>query len=125
MAGIQGQRFHWQPKAVPYHILSQPYVLGRIRDQHHQQEDASLVNPPEVLKGALLCNATFMILCHCHPSSTAIPSADDRKVTRRMVEVGELMGIKVIDHIKLGDGDAYFSFKDAHRGYGKREGGIL
>ena len=77
---------------------------------------ASLVHPREVFKPAILLNAAAVIVCHNHPSGDPTPSAEDREATRRLVKAGELLGIPVADHIILGEGEAFFSF---------REGGLL
>jgi DNA repair protein RadC len=65
---------------------------------------AALVHPREVFKAAILANAAAIILVHNHPSGDAEPSAEDRVLTRRLSEVGDLVGIRVLDHIVLGDG---------------------
>ena len=57
------------------------------------------VYPREVVKQALANNAAAVILVHNHPSGDPTPSAEDRSVTRRLVEAGELLGIRVVDHI--------------------------
>ena len=51
------------------------------------------------------------ILIHNHPSGCPTPSAEDKVVTNRLVQCGEIIGIEVIDHIIIGDG-LYFSFKE-------------
>ena len=74
---------------------------------------ASVVSPRETFKAAILCNAASVILAHNHPSGDSQPSREDRTLTERLVQAGEILGIKVIDHIILGDGtEAYFSFAD-------------
>lgn len=69
----------------------------------------SIVHPREVFKTACLSNAASLILVHQHPSGDATPSREDLEITRRLKEAGELMGIKVLDHIIVGDGE-YVSF---------------
>lgn len=64
-----------------------------------------------ILKEAVLCGATGMILAHNHPSGTLIPSLPDKKLTDRVVKAAEIIGIKVLDHIIFTD-DKYFSFAD-------------
>jgi DNA repair protein RadC len=70
--------------------------------------NASLVSPREVFKTALLSNAAALILVHNHPTLDPTPSAEDLEVTRRLREAGELLGIKVLDHIIVGE--SYYSF---------------
>jgi DNA repair protein RadC len=72
---------------------------------------ASLVHPREVFKFAILANASSLILAHNHPSGDTAPSQDDIELTRRLVQAGELIGIQVLDHLVIGDGD-FFSLKE-------------
>ncbi len=66
--------------------------------------DASLVHPREVFKPAILQGSSAIILSHNHPSGDPTPSREDHSVTDRLTEVGELLGITVLDHIIHGDG---------------------
>lgn len=63
----------------------------------------SVVHPREVFKTALLSSAAAIILLHNHPSGDPTPSREDMEITRRLREVGELIGVKVLDHIIIGD----------------------
>lgn len=73
---------------------------------------ASVVHPREVFKAAILANAASVILTHNHPSGEAKPSREDIEVTRRIVQVGRVMDIPVLDHVIIGDGTGEsFSFK--------------
>ena len=71
----------------------------------------SIVHPREVFKTALLSSAAAIILIHNHPTGDTTPSSEDREVTRRLQEAGTLLGIKVLDHIVIGDD--YFSFAES------------
>lgn len=71
--------------------------------------DASVVHPREVFKAAVIESAAAVILVHNHPSGDPLPSAEDRDVTRQLVDAGRLLGIPVLDHIVVGDG-RYVSF---------------
>jgi DNA repair protein RadC len=71
--------------------------------------DASLVHPREVFKFALNENASAIFLIHNHPSGIMKPSEDDLKVTERLQSAGELMGIRVIDHIIIAE-NGFYSF---------------
>lgn len=73
--------------------------------------NASLVSPREIFKRALMDQAVYIILLHNHPSGIPIPSTQDRLVTKRVKECGELLGIHLSDHIIIGD-NQYFSFKE-------------
>jgi DNA repair protein RadC len=69
----------------------------------------SIVHPRNVFQTALLTNAAALILIHQHPSGDPAPSREDIEITRRLKEGGELLGIKILDHIIIGDGE-YLSF---------------
>lgn len=69
----------------------------------------SIVHPREVFKTALLSNAAALILIHQHPTGDPTPSSEDISITRRLKEAGELLGLKVLDHIIVGEGE-YLSF---------------
>ena len=73
--------------------------------------DATVVHPREVFKVAISVSAAGVILLHNHPSGDPNPSSDDVELTKRMGKVGKLMGIDVLDHIILGDGN-YISLKE-------------
>lgn len=62
----------------------------------------SIVHPREVFKTALLSSAAAIILVHNHPTGDPSPSSEDITITRRLKEAGELLGIKVLDHIIVG-----------------------
>jgi DNA repair protein RadC len=67
--------------------------------------NASIVHPREVLKPALEKSATSMILIHNHPTGNVAPSREDILITRRVDKCGRILGIDVVDHIIIGDGD--------------------
>ena len=71
---------------------------------------ASIVHPREVFKAAILNNAASIILAHNHPSGDPEPSRDDIETTRRLVEAGEILGIKVLDHVIIGE--QYLSMRE-------------
>jgi len=59
----------------------------------------SIVHPRETFKAALLANSAAVILAHNHPTADLTPSSEDLAITRRLREAGELLGVKVLDHI--------------------------
>lgn len=63
----------------------------------------TLVHPREVFKPAVAGNACRIILGHNHPSGDPTPSREDIDLTRRLVKAGEMLGIKVLDHVIVGD----------------------
>ena len=72
---------------------------------------ASLVHPREVYNPVIRESAAAVIFVHNHPSGDPAPSPEDLEITRRLKEVGEVMGIRVLDHVVVGH-DRYFSFSD-------------
>lgn len=66
--------------------------------------DASLVHPREVFKPAFIEGSSSILLSHNHPSGDTTPSREDHAVTKRLTDVGLLLGITVLDHIIYGDG---------------------
>lgn len=71
----------------------------------------TLTNPREIFLRALMVGASFIILCHNHPSGNPIPSKTDILVTQKISEAADLLGIPVADHIIIGE-DSYFSFME-------------
>jgi DNA repair protein RadC len=72
---------------------------------------AALVHPREVYNPVIRESAAAVIFVHNHPSGDPAPSPEDIEITRRLKEVGEVMGVRVLDHIVIGR-DRYFSFSD-------------
>lgn len=72
---------------------------------------ASLVHPREVYNPVIRESAAAVIFVHNHPSGDPSPSPEDLEITRRLKEVGEVMGIRVLDHVVIGH-DRYYSFSD-------------
>lgn len=71
----------------------------------------TIVHPREVFKEVMKEPAAAIILMHNHPSGDSDPSGNDRKTTTRLVEAGKILGIKILDHVIIGDGNI-FSFKE-------------
>ena len=68
--------------------------------------DGTSVYPREVVKEALAVNAAAVILAHNHPSGVAEPSQADERITRRLKAALELVDIRLLDHLIIGDGRA-------------------
>jgi DNA repair protein RadC len=64
---------------------------------------SSPVHPREVFSPAIRNSAAAIVLAHNHPSGDPTPSADDLDITRRLVQVGDLVGVRVLDHVICGD----------------------
>lgn len=71
----------------------------------------SIVHVREVFKPAILLNSAAIIAVHNHPSGDPTPSPEDRALTTRLRDAGELLGIRLLDHLILGD-DRLYSFAD-------------
>ena len=74
----------------------------------------AIVHPREVFKTAILSNAASIMAFHNHPSGETTPSQQDIQLTNRLYEAGELLGIKLLDHLIIGDG-TFTSLKE--KGY--------
>jgi DNA repair protein RadC len=73
---------------------------------------ASLVHPREVYNPVIRESAAAVIFVHNHPSGDPAPSQEDIEITRRLKEVGEVMGVRVLDHVVIGV-ERYYSFSDS------------
>lgn len=76
--------------------------------------NASILDPRDVFRYALRENAVNIIVIHNHPSGDPTPSREDLNITNRLVECGDLLGIRLLDHLIIGDGK-YTSLKE--KGY--------
>ena len=74
--------------------------------------NSSLVHPREVMKTAILSNSNSIMIAHNHPSGSLSPSEEDKNITNRLIQSCEILGIKLLDHIIIGDNARYFSFKE-------------
>jgi len=73
---------------------------------------ASLVHPREVFRAAVRSSAAALVLVHNHPSGDPAPSAEDQQVTERLVRAGEVLGIRVLDHVIVAE-RGYHSFSES------------
>ena len=72
--------------------------------------NSSLVAPANVFKTAILCNSSYIMLFHNHPSGVLTPSRADDITTKHLIEGGKLLGIPVVDHIIVNCEGNYFSY---------------
>jgi len=96
--------FDTKHKLIGIHIVS----VGTL--------DASLVHPRDVFKAACLSNASALILAHNHPSGDPTPSAEDRALSKRLRQAGELLGVELLDFLIVTDpaeGLRYLSFTES------------
>lgn len=73
--------------------------------------NSSIVHPREVFKAAILHNSNCILLGHNHPSGVLTPSSEDLITTNRLVDAGNILGIKILDHIIVSESD-HLSFLD-------------
>lgn len=85
-------------------LLDTRHRLLELRTVSIGSIDHTFMSPREVFRDALLANAAAVVLGHNHPSGDAAPSRDDRRVTRRLAEAAEVIGIDLLDHLVVGDG---------------------
>jgi len=71
----------------------------------------TVVHPREVFSEVIKEPAAAVILMHNHPSGDPAPSSNDKETTKRLVEAGKILGIRILDHVIIGDGNI-FSFKE-------------
>lgn len=133
-----GRRLSERKVRKSYEDFSSPravaeYVMERLRDERQEHFQVAMldvknrllgisniasgglsevyVEVRQVFQEAMKKNAASIILLHNHPSGESSPSVEDKRLTERMVEAGKLMGIPVLDHIIVGDGE-YVSFRE-------------
>jgi len=94
---LQQEEFHALLLNTRHRVLREVLVTRGILD-------ASLIHPREVFRPAVTEGASGVILVHNHPSGDPTPSAEDRAVTRQLVEAGRALGIPVLDHVVVGRG---------------------
>lgn len=73
--------------------------------------DASIVHPRELFKSCVRRSAAGVVVVHNHPSGDPRPSLEDKLVTKRLIEGGKLLGIKILDHVIIG-GNSFYSMKE-------------
>lgn len=91
----------------PFHLPGRENQLYRNRPQS-AEATAFTAN----YKSVLLSSASSIILVHNHPSSDPAPSREDLEITRRLKEGADLLGIRLLDHIIIGDGCLSFAERD-------------
>jgi len=96
------------------HLNGKNRVIG-ISEVSRGSVTAALVHPREVLRPAILNGACAVVLAHNHPSSEPLPSAEDKAITARLRQAGELIGIKVLDHVVIGARGSYTSFVESEQ----------
>ena len=107
LTGVEAEEF-WEifmnTAAKP--IKAQQFTKGGI--------SSTVVDVRLILKAAVLCNATFMVLVHCHPSGNTNPSIQDDKITDKIKKAAETFDIKLMDHVIFSDSN-FYSYSDSGR----------
>ncbi len=92
-------------------LLNTKNQLISLEDVSVGSLNSSIVHPREIFNPCVKKSAAAVILVHNHPSGDPSPSREDLEVTKRLVEAGKIIGIKVLDHMIIGE-SSYFSFKE-------------
>jgi len=92
-------------------LLNTKNEVLKVVDISHGGLDGTLAAPRDVFRPALREGVSAVVLCHNHPSGDPEPSPDDLQLTRRLAESGDLLGVRVLDHVIFGDG-RFVSLKD-------------
>jgi DNA repair protein RadC len=100
LAQLHDIRLHKKEHFVALYLNARNELIHR-EDISVGTVNASIVHPRDVFAPALEHNATSVIVAHNHPSGNSEPSSEDREVTRRLKDAGELMGISLIKHFVL------------------------
>jgi len=72
----------------------------------------AIIHPRELMKVAIISNSAAILLFHNHPSGDCRPSQEDISITKRLVEAGNIMGIRIMDHCIIGENGEFYSFKE-------------
>lgn len=91
-------------------LLNAKNNIISIEDIFKGSIDTSIAEPKEIFREALKYPTSAIILAHNHPSGDTTPSIEDIYVTKRIVEAGKILGIRILDHIIIGDNN-FFSLK--------------
>ena len=93
--------------------LNTKYEVTSIEIAHIGSLNTCIVHPREVFKNAILSNAAAIFIAHnhFHPFQNLKPSEEDITVTQRLIKVGEIIGIDVLDHIIVNNKNEYYSMK--------------
>lgn len=92
-------------------FLNTKNQIIEVKDLSIGSLNASVVHPREVYSEAIRKSSSSIIICHNHPSGDPTPSQEDINITKRLHEVGKLVGIDLLDHLIIGDG-SYISLKE-------------
>ena len=88
-------------KVIGFHLVS----MGSLTE--------STAHPREILRPVILAGAFGFAMTHNHPSGDPAPSVQDERFTRRMIECADLLVLRLLDHVVIGEGESYYSFREA------------
>jgi DNA repair protein RadC len=105
-----GQYLKLKLAAYPYEVFACLFLDNRHRVLGFEELfrgtlDGAAVHPREVVRASLKYNAAAVILAHNHPSGVAEPSGADRNITRQLRDALQLVGVRVLDHLVVGEGE--------------------
>ncbi len=98
-------------------LLNTKNEVLKIEEIYVGNVNASVVRPAEVIRPAVRANAPSIIVVHNHPSGDPTPSAEDVSITKELVSAGKLMGVELLDHVVIGDGNRYVSLNEKGLGF--------
>ncbi|MDX9917993.1 MAG: DNA repair protein RadC [Gudongella sp.] len=108
---MMDEMMHLQKEHFDIVILDTKNQIISVENISKGTLNASIVHPRDVFKAAIRNNGNSVILVHNHPSGDTTPSSEDINITKRLVDGGSIMGIKVLDHIIIGS-NTYLSMKE-------------
>jgi DNA repair protein RadC len=107
---ILGSDIDLQEHFLVYHLDGAHQVIG-YRTVTIGLVNCCQVHPREVFQSAILDSCVAIIVAHNHPSGSLVPSSADRELTERLVKAGDILGIKLLDHLIV-TRESHFSFND-------------
>ena len=103
--GLQHEEFH----VIGLNVKKQLHYVERISKG---TLDYTVVHPRDVFQGAIAKKCHSIILVHNHPAGNPSPSHEDIRLTKRLTQAGDILGVKINDHIIVGDG-SFYSFLES------------
>lgn len=101
---------HYEQEVLRMYCLNSKNKVIKTMNLFKGGISTAIVDVRIVFKEALKCNASSIMVCHNHPSGDPANSREDLLITERLKQTGEIVGIKLLDHIIVGSNNTYFSF---------------
>lgn len=101
---------HYEQEVLRMYCLNSKNKVIKTMNLFKGGISTAIVDVRIVFKEALKCNASSIMVCHNHPSGDPTNSREDLQITERLKQSGEIVGIKLLDHIIVGSNNTYFSF---------------